>query len=65
MKPDKVLALKNGIYRIYWNDGGTSLASVGRTHTGSVWMAPSSWSWIDIARSNWSLVKHVEPIAEE
>jgi hypothetical protein len=43
MTPKNVLALKNGVYRIYWKSGGSSVASVGRTAIGSVWMAPSDW----------------------
>ncbi len=33
-----------GIYKIFWKDGGTSLASVGNLHDGVRWIAPINWT---------------------
>ena len=32
-----------GLYRIYWNTGGFSLAAVGMTSDGGRWIAPTNW----------------------
>lgn len=39
--------LKHGVYRIYWKNGGSSLASVGYDHSGRKWMAPCNWINMD------------------
>jgi len=40
----KVKELKNGLYKIIWkNQGGESLAAIGRTPSGDVWIAPTNW----------------------
>ncbi len=43
MTTEEVKKLKNGVYRIHWFEGGSSVASVGRLHDGRVWMAPANW----------------------
>lgn len=43
MKIDEAMKLKNGLYRIWWRDNSTSLASVGRTENGTPWLAPTNW----------------------
>ena len=74
MKRDKVNELKNGLYRIYWKTGGTSIAAVGITYSGKRWMAPTNWtcskedeekgySGGSCRRSAWKAVKQVELIA--
>jgi hypothetical protein len=52
-----------GLYRIYWKDGGMSLAAVGQTETGMRWFAPTNWvvvPWFD-----WSGVWRVELITDQ
>lgn len=54
-----------GLYRIYWRDGSTSLASVGMLHDGLHWFAPINWTAKDttgIACTNWSYVHRVERV---
>jgi hypothetical protein len=36
--------LRDGIYFIHWTgDGGTSVASIGRSFDGTPWIAPANW----------------------
>lgn len=32
-----------GVYRIWWKDGGESVASVGQDDAGELWYVPSNW----------------------
>lgn len=55
--------LKNGLYKIYWKDGGYSLASIGRLHNGKPWFAPDNWTAVNewgIACTLWNKIKFVE-----
>ena len=36
--------LVNGVYRVFWKDGGASVAAIGRLYDGDVWMAPCNWT---------------------
>ena len=40
---------KLGLYKIYWESGGYSFASIGMTHSGRRWIAPSNWTNLDNA----------------
>lgn len=33
-----------GLYRIYWDSGGSSLAAIGNTYSGDRWIAPINWT---------------------
>lgn len=35
--------LKNGLFRVYWRSGGSSLAAIGTKPDGSKWIAPTNW----------------------
>ena len=35
--------LNIGIYRLYWKEGGHSMAAVGRLFDGNTWFAPVNW----------------------
>jgi len=37
------MKLRNGLYRVHWRDGGTSLAAIGTTCSGGKWVAPTNW----------------------
>jgi len=37
-------ALKPGVYRIFWRDGGSSVGVIGMTYSGLNWMACSNWT---------------------
>lgn len=71
MKKEKVQKLDHGLYRIFYKKiygGGASLASVGSTHDGTRWFAPSNWTTTCkdnpmVASTNWKRVKKVELIA--
>jgi hypothetical protein len=59
--------LRNGLYRMYWKSGGSSLVAIGRTSEGSVWFAPTNWvAWRGAAGSagcgDWSMILGVSPI---
>ena len=65
MTEQEIKALKNGVYRIYWNEcDGYSVASIGRFPDGSCWLAPSNWISLPTgsSRGGWSEVHHVELI---
>jgi hypothetical protein len=56
-----------GVYRIYWNTGGYSLASVGQTANGTIWFAPCNWTCDNnkepnVASIDWCRVHKVELI---
>ncbi len=56
-----------GVYRLYWKDGGMSVASVGALYDGRRWFAPANWTskWAEgIASTNWRLVEKMELIEE-
>jgi hypothetical protein len=52
--------LKPGLYRVWWEAGGSSLAAVGMGPDGSRWIAPTNWQrpvavtdgapWADVVR---------------
>jgi hypothetical protein len=40
-------AIKNcplAIYEVFWKEGGSSVASIGYTHDGTRWLAPTNWT---------------------
>ena len=58
--------LKHGLYRLYWKEGGASVAAVGMLHDGKYWFAPSNWTSEikeGIASTKWRMVDRVELIA--
>lgn len=48
--PDKL-----GLFRLYWKDGGTSLASVGVNELGDKWFAPINW--INVPSFDWDKIE--------
>ncbi len=50
----------NGLYRIWWREGGSSLAAVGRDGHGRCWLAPTNW--ISVPTFDWSKVMSYDPI---
>jgi hypothetical protein len=73
MTRDEVQATKRGLYRVFWKvevGGGSSLASVGSTPSGTRWLAPCNWvgfeSTTDQAHldETWDHVERLEMIAE-
>ena len=64
MSEEQSKLLKPGIYRLYWKEGGSSLAAVGMCQDGTRWMAPVNWCVIrsfDCAKF-WKDVKRAMPI---
>lgn len=56
-----------GLYRMFWKDGGSSLASIGQTYNGTRWFAPSNWTTQSnkhplVASTNWRMVERVDLI---
>lgn len=67
--PEIRKGMKHGVYKIFWKEGGSSLASVGYTHDGSNWYAPCNWTskendYPQVAITDWSKVERVELIQE-
>lgn len=57
-----------GAYRIYWKDGGYSIAVIGNLQNGTKWYAPANWSpklESGVASTNWEYVIKVELIQEQ
>jgi hypothetical protein len=59
MTRDQSQALDHGIYRLYWDDGGSSLAAVGSDRNGDRWFAPTNWV-AGVASVNWGAVLRAE-----
>jgi hypothetical protein len=56
--------LKRGLYRVFWKQGGESLAAVGVTFSGEKWIAPCNWA-IELTcrgQSTWDMIERVELI---
>ena len=60
MKKKDVAELSFGLYRLYWKEGGSSLASVGQNANGDLWFAPTNW--ITVPCFDWKSVKRVNKI---
>jgi hypothetical protein len=43
-----------GVYRLFWKQGGSSLAAVGQLHDGTHWFAPSNWSSKNVQAVGWT-----------
>jgi hypothetical protein len=61
MTQEQAKKLPHGLYRIFWKEGGSSLAALGSTHSGRRWIAPCNWTSSDegdpkVAKTN-SFVK--------
>lgn len=59
MTKDQAKKLSPGIYKIYWKNGGDSLASVGVDEKGDRWLAPTNWTRPGTA-DHWMEVDRVE-----
>lgn len=58
--------LGHGLFRIYWKDGGASLAAVGSLSNGSRWFAATNWTGENtstIASTKWAAVERAVLIA--
>jgi hypothetical protein len=58
--------LAPGVYRIWWEEGGSSVASVGILHDGTPWFMPANWTGDGKiqASTDWDDVERVELIAQ-
>lgn len=59
MRKKAVENLIQGVYRLHWKSGGSSLAAVGETNNGDKWMAPVNWLSVGCGAS-WKLVRRAE-----
>ena len=69
MEKIDVQRLKQGIYRIFWKDGGSSVGAIGKTPNGDRWLCCSNWTsekfqGID-STEHWGMVKKVKLIARQ
>jgi hypothetical protein len=53
--------LDQGLYRVYWVTGGSSLAAAGQLKDGKQWLAPTNWV-NGPTTADWSRVLFVELI---
>lgn len=64
--PEEILQPKDfsgpGVYRVYWDEGGSSVAAIGVKHDGGLWLAPSNWLAPDLD-PDWSRVERVRAIS--
>ena len=44
MKRKDFHSLQCGIYRVFWKNGGDSVASIGMSSKGLRWLAPANWT---------------------
>ena len=61
MTRDEAQRLGHGVFRLFWKDGGNSVAAVGSLHDGTPWFAPSNWTGKTsggIASTDWRKVDH-------
>lgn len=59
MNKQETKKLEHGLYRLYWKDGGSSLAAVGSSVNGDRWIAPINW--INVGTTlHWKLVDRAE-----
>lgn len=49
----------NGLYRIFWRKGGTSLAAIGTCADGRRWIAPSNWVTPSADAKTWRAVARI------
>ncbi len=62
MTSEQAKKLLHGVYRIYWNTGGHSLASIGSLSDGERWYSCANWTSNGkdgITSTDWSMVKNV------
>jgi len=52
-----------GLYRIYWKDGGSSLAAVGMGESGDRWLAPTNWVGPLPAKSSRMIWRKIENVS--
>lgn len=62
-----VRTLDPGVYRLHWNTGGSSIASVGIMYDGTNWYAPTNWTSENnknplVASTDWSCVEIAEKL---
>lgn len=60
MTVEEANSLPVGVYRLYWDGGGSSVASVGCDARGKRWYAPANW--VTVPWFDWSKVASVEMI---
>lgn len=54
----------NGLYRVYWKSGGTSLAAIGVTDDGGRWLAPINWLKPSVVFTEWDRIDKLERVVE-
>lgn len=56
----EILRPPTGLYRIYWESGGSSLASIGYTRDGKAWFAATNWINGSVLMEDW--ITHITGI---
>jgi hypothetical protein len=61
MTMDEARKLDNGVYRVWWRSGGSSVAAIELTAR-SVWIAPANWIGGMGVVTHWRRIERVELI---
>lgn len=54
--------VRPGLYRVWWTEGGSSLAAVGVNRSGGRWLAPLNWVAPPEDFTRWDTVLRLDPI---
>ena len=54
--------LGNGLYRVWWKSGGSSLAAVGVQANGDRWLAPTNWIHPTEDQNVWRSIERMAPV---
>lgn len=62
MNKKEVKNLNGGLYRIWWKEGGSSLAAIGICENGDKWIAPINWVLPSDEQKVWKAVRKITPL---
>lgn len=62
MNKEEVDRLDNGVYRLYWRDGRSSLASIGDGVGGYKWFSATDWDKTGTTDLHWRCVERAETL---
>lgn len=66
MTAEEAKLLPSGIYFINWKNGGFgSVAGLGRTTKGEIWLAPTNWVCTDFLFHNWEMIGSMELVTTQ
>lgn len=63
--PDVVKSVRPGIYRVEWEDGGSSVAAVYNDRHGRRWLAPTNWIGPGLLAGQLDAIKSLRPLERQ